>query len=205
MKIYSSIIKPIFDFLIALLLFVILSPVFVMMMLLLAISHGTHPFFLQERPGKNEKIFRIVKFKTMNNNKDPKGKLLPDAQRLTRLGLFIRSTSLDEIPQLINVIMGDMSLVGPRPLLPEYLELYTNFQRQRHHVKPGITGYAQVNGRNIISWEKKFELDVYYVKNRSFVLDMMILIKTVKKVVKRDGVNKANTATMSRFTGTNNK
>jgi lipopolysaccharide/colanic/teichoic acid biosynthesis glycosyltransferase len=202
---YSFIIKPFFDFVIALLFFAILSPVFIIMMLLLVITQGTNPFFLQERPGKGEKIFRIVKFKTMNNKKDPEGNLLPDAQRLTRLGAFIRSTSLDEIPQLINVIKGDMSLVGPRPLLPEYLELYSAFQRQRHQVKPGITGYAQVNGRNVISWEKKFELDVYYVKNRSFVLDMMILLKTVKKVVTRDGVNKANTATMSRFTGTNNK
>lgn len=163
------------------------------------------PFFFQLRPGKNERIFKIVKFRTMNNAKDAKGNLLEDKDRLTAIGRFIRSASLDEIPQLINVIKGDMSLVGPRPLLPQYLPLYNDFQKKRHLVKPGITGWAQVNGRNAISWEEKFELDVYYVENSTFAMDIKILFMTVAKVLGRKDVNKENEATISRFKGSENQ
>jgi len=181
-------------------LLTVLSPVFVIVTVLLLFAMGGSPFFFQRRPGKNERIFTIIKFRTMNNNKDNSGVLLPDAQRLSGIGKFVRSTSLDEIPQLLNVISRDMSIVGPRPLLPEYLPLYNEFQKQRHDVRPGITGYAQVNGRNAINWEKKFELDVYYVKNCSFVLDFCILLKTIKKVFVREGIT-----TMDRFKGTSNQ
>ena len=161
------------------------------------------PFFFQLRPGKNGKIFKIIKFKTMTDKKDENGNLLPDADRLTKIGSFVRKTSLDEIPQLLNVIKGDMSLVGPRPLLPKYLELYNDFQRRRNEVKPGITGWAQVNGRNSISWEKKFEYDVWYVDNVSFLLDIKILIMTVLKVVKSEGINEQGQATSNEFKGNN--
>ncbi|MBC8643945.1 sugar transferase [Flavobacterium lindanitolerans] len=157
--------------------------------------------FVQKRPGKNGDIFKIVKFKTMNDKKDKQGKLLPDADRLTKIGAFVRKTSLDEIPQLINVIKGDMSLIGPRPLLVHYLHLYSDFQNRRHEVKPGITGWAQVNGRNAISWDKKFELDVWYVDNISFKLDMKILFMTVKKVIISEGINAADAATIEPFNG----
>lgn len=162
------------------------------------------PFFLQKRPGKDERIFKIIKFRTMNDFKDAEGKLLPDGERLTSLGKFIRSTSLDEIPQLLNVIKGDMSIIGPRPLLPEYLSLYDTIQKKRHHVKPGITGWAQVNGRNAISWEEKFKLDVYYVQNVTFALDVKILLKTVKKVFIREGINTENSVTTEAFKGSKN-
>ena len=148
-----------------------------------------------------ERVFRIIKFKTMNDKRDNNGILLSDANRLTKVGIFIRKTSLDEIPQLLNVLKGEMSLIGPRPLLPEYLSLYSDFQKQRHDVKPGITGWAQVNGRNAISWSQKFELDVWYVQNISFFLDLNILLRTVKKVIKRDGINTVNTATTELFNG----
>lgn len=161
----------------------------------------SNPFFLQKRPGKNGKIFSIIKFKTMNDKRNKEGDLLDDSKRLTRIGKFIRNTSLDEIPQLINVIKGDMSLIGPRPLLPEYLPLYNDFQKQRHKVKPGITGYAQVNGRNAINWNKKFEYDIYYVANISFILDCKILLKTLKKVFLQSDINNKNASTMNRFKG----
>ncbi len=164
-------------------------------------TKGT-PFFFQARPGKKERIFKIIKFKTMSDEKDASGALLPDAQRLTAIGRWVRSASLDEIPQLLNVIKGDMSLVGPRPLLPEYLPLYNDIQRKRHEVRPGITGYAQVHGRNAISWERKFELDVYYVKHQSFLLDVNILWKTLFKVFLRKDINTENTATTIPFKGT---
>jgi lipopolysaccharide/colanic/teichoic acid biosynthesis glycosyltransferase len=170
-------------------------------MILIWLTIGESPFFLQRRPGKNGVIFTIIKFKTMNSQTDSEGNLLSDAERLTKLGKFVRKTSLDEIPQLLNVIKGNMSIVGPRPLLIEYLKLYNDFQKQRHDVKPGITGYAQVNGRNAITWEKKFELDVYYVKNISFALDSKILLKTVKKVIVSEGITDANSVTTSNFTG----
>ena len=199
---YRTIVKPLLDIIVATLLFLILLPIFIIVLILLAIYQKGNPFFLQKRPGKNEKLFTILKFRTMNNKRDKDGDLLPDEHRLTGIGKLIRTTSLDEIPQLLNVIIGQMSLVGPRPLLPDYLELYNTFQKKRHLVKPGITGYAQVNGRNALSWEKKFELDVYYVKKCSFTLDFGILLKTVKKVIVREGINKESSATTSRFTGT---
>ena len=179
----------------------VLFPVFILVFIMLLITNKGNPFFTQKRPGKNEKLFTIIKFKTMNDKKDKNGGLLPDAQRLTGTGKIIRATSLDELPQLINVLKGDMSLIGPRPLLPEYLPLYNEFQKQRHLVKPGITGWAQVNGRNAISWQEKFEYDVYYVKNCSFALDLKIMLMTIRKVFLRKGINNKNSVTMHRFKG----
>jgi len=171
--------------------------------ILLAVANRGTPFFLQQRPGKHGKIFTIVKFKTMNDRRDKNGELLPDAERLTSVGRFVRKFSIDEIPQLWNVLKGDMSLVGPRPLLPEYLELYNDFQKRRHEVKPGITGWAQVNGRNAVSWQQKFEYDVWYVDNLSFWLDIKILLMTVKKVFKKEGVAVEGASTIGRFKGNN--
>ena len=198
---YPKWIKPILDFLFSLALVVVLSPFFFLIGLALIISLGGNPFFLQKRPGRNAEIFTIIKFRTMKNKRDKNGDLLPDKDRLSTFGLVLRRLSLDELPQLLNVLKGDMSFVGPRPLLPEYLPLYNDFQRQRHMVKPGITGYAQVNGRNAISWEKKFELDVYYAKNLNFTLDLSILLKTVKKVILREGISNAGSTTTTRFKG----
>ena len=200
---YKNFIKPAIDFVLALVGFLFLSPVFVLVMIGLFFANDGKPFFFQLRPGKNGKIFKIIKFKTMTDKKDENGNLLPDTDRLTKIGSFVRKTSLDEIPQLLNVIKGDMSLVGPRPLLPKYLELYNDFQRRRNEVKPGITGWAQVNGRNSISWEKKFEYDVWYVDNVSFLLDIKILIMTVLKVVKSEGINEQGQATSNEFKGNN--
>ena len=200
---YKNFIKPAIDFVLALEGFLFLSPVFVLVTIGLFFANDGKPFFFQLRPGKNGKIFKIIKFKTMTDKKDENGNLLPDADRLTKIGSFVRKTSLDEIPQLLNVIKGDMSLVGPRPLLPKYLELYNDFQRRRNEVKPGITGWAQVNGRNSISWEKKFEYDVWYVDNVSFLLDVKILIMTVLKVVKSEGINEQGQATSNEFKGNN--
>ena len=198
---YKNFIKPAIDFVLALVGFLFLSPVFVLVAIGLFFANDGKPFFFQLRPGKDGKIFKIIKFKTMTDKKDENGNLLPDADRLTKIGSFVRKTSLDEIPQLLNVIKGDMSLVGPRPLLPKYLELYNDFQRRRNEVKPGITGWAQVNGRNSISWEKKFEYDVWYVDNVSFLLDIKILIMTVLKVVKSEGINEQGQATSEEFKG----
>ena len=200
---YKNFIKPAIDFVLALVGFLFLSPVFVLVAIGLFFSNDGKPFFFQLRPGKDGKIFKIIKFKTMTDKKDENGNLLPDADRLTKIGSFVRKTSLDEIPQLLNVIKGDMALVGPRPLLPQYLELYNDFQRRRNEVKPGITGWAQVNGRNSISWEKKFEYDVWYVDNVSFLLDVKILIMTVLKVVKSEGINEQGQATSEEFKGNN--
>ena len=200
---YKNFIKPVIDFVLALVGFLFLSPVFVMVTIGLFFANDGKPFFFQLRPGKDGKIFKIIKFKTMTDKKDENGNLLPDADRLTKIGSFVRKTSLDEIPQLLNVIKGDMSLVGPRPLLPQYLELYNDFQRRRNEVKPGITGWAQVNGRNSISWEKKFEYDVWYVDHVSFLLDIKILIMTVLKVVKSEGINEQGQATSEEFKGNN--
>ncbi|WP_327985115.1 sugar transferase [Bergeyella porcorum] len=198
---YKDIIKPTLDFLLSLFGFIILSPIFVVVTIGLYIANGGKPFFFQLRPGKDGKIFKIIKFKTMNDKKDSDGNLLPDADRLTKIGSFVRKTSLDEIPQLLNVIKGDMSLIGARPLLPSYLELYNDFQRRRNEVKPGITGWAQVNGRNSISWEKKFEYDVWYVDNISFLLDCKILLLTILKVFKSEGINEEGQATSQEFKG----
>ncbi len=198
---YKAIIKPIFDFFSALLGLVLLIPFFLLITFFLFFANDGKPFFFQSRPGKNGKIFKIVKFKTMNDRKDENGKLLPDSERLTKVGKFVRKTSLDEIPQLLNVIKGDMSLIGPRPLLTQYLHLYSDFQNRRHEVKPGITGWAQVNGRNAISWDKKFEFDVWYVDNVSLFLDIKILFKTVLKVIKSDGINAVDAATIEPFDG----
>ena len=198
---YKNFIKPAIDFVFALVGFLFLSPVFVLVAIGLFFANDGKPFFFQLRPGKDGKIFKIIKFKTMTDKKDENGNLLPDADRLTKIGSFVRKTSLDEIPQLLNVIKGDMALVGPRPLLPQYLELYNDFQRRRNEVKPGITGWAQVNGRNSISWEKKFEYDVWYVDNVSFLLDVKILIMTVLKVVKSEGINEQGQATSEEFKG----
>jgi lipopolysaccharide/colanic/teichoic acid biosynthesis glycosyltransferase len=198
---YSKLIKPILDFFAALIALLLFSPIFLMVWILLTIANQGKPFFIQPRPGKHGKIFNIVKFRTMNDRKDEQGNLLPDADRLTPVGAFVRKTSLDEIPQLLNVIKGDMSFVGPRPLLVQYLPLYNDFQKQRHNVKPGITGWAQVNGRNAISWDKKFELDVWYVNNSNFVTDLKIIFMTVLKVIKREGINEAGQATSIEFKG----
>lgn len=201
---YASFIKRILDFFIALVGFTILSPIFLVVTLCLLIANQGYPFFMQRRPGKNEKIFSIIKFKTMNDKKDAQGNLLPDAQRLTKIGQLVRKTSLDEIPQLLNVIVGDMSLIGPRPLLPQYLPLYNEFQRRRHLVRPGITGWAQVNGRNAISWDKKFQFDVEYVERISFFFDVKILLLTIQKVFVREGISQEGQATMQPFTGNKN-
>ena len=200
---YRNFFKPFLDFIISLTIFIILSPLFILIIILLFIANEGKPFFTQLRPGKNEKIFRLIKFKTMNDKKDLKGNLLPDSKRLTATGKLIRKTSLDEIPQLLNVLKGDMSIMGPRPLLIEYLPLYNDFQKRRHEVKPGITGWAQVNGRNAISWEQKFEFDVWYVEHESFSLDVRIFFLTIKKVFKPEGISSANSVTMEKFIGDN--
>lgn len=197
---YHSFLKSIFDYTFAILGFILLLPLFVIIVSMLYFFNKKAVFFTQERPGKNEKIFKLIKFKTMTDEKDATGKLLSDEKRLTNVGRFIRSSSLDEIPQLINVIKGEMSLIGPRPLLVSYLPLYSKEQARRHHVKPGITGWAQINGRNAISWEKKFQLDVWYVENMSFTLDVKILFRTVKKVLNRNGISSRNASTMYTFT-----
>ena len=198
---YKNFIKIAFDFLAALIGLFLLSPIFIVVTVRLYFANNGKPFFFQLRPGKNLKTFNIIKFKTMNDKKDKDGNLLPDANRLTKIGSFVRKTSLDEIPQLINVLKGDMSIVGPRPLLTQYVHLYSDFQNQRHLVKPGITGWAQVNGRNAINWDKKFELDVCYVKNCSFLLDVKIFFKTVAKVLKSEGITAENSATIEPFNG----
>ncbi|THF50560.1 sugar transferase [Flavobacterium supellecticarium] len=198
---YKNYCKPFFDFIVAFFGLLILSPIVIIVMIALFIANDGKPFFFQIRPGKNERLFKIVKFKTMNDKRDENGNLLPDSERLTRVGNFVRKTSLDEIPQLLNVLKGDMSLVGPRPLLPQYLPLYSETQKKRHLVKPGITGWAQVNGRNAISWQQKFEYDVFYVNNISFKIDMKIIILTVKKVVVREGISAEGVATMEVFKG----
>ncbi|NBC57065.1 MAG: lipid carrier--UDP-N-acetylgalactosaminyltransferase [Bacteroidetes bacterium] len=198
---YQKLIKPFLDFLTALISLILLSPIFIINLILLSIANNGKPFFVQQRPGKNERLFRIIKFKTMNDKKDAEGNLLPDSDRLTGIGKFVRKTSLDEIPQLLNVLAGNMSLIGPRPLLPEYLPLYNAEQKKRHDVKPGITGWAQVNGRNAISWKKKFEHDVWYVQHQSFGLDIKILFLTLKKVFVFEGINTQGQATTERFRG----
>ncbi|MEO1013291.1 MAG: sugar transferase [Bacteroidota bacterium] len=198
---YRRFLKRILDLTVALIALVAFSPIFIVILILLFIANDGKVFFVQERPGKNERIFKILKFKSMNDKKGPDGSLLPDGERITRVGNLVRSTSLDELPQLINVLKGDLSLIGPRPLLIQYLPLYSQRQRRRHEIRPGITGWAQVNGRNSISWPKKFELDVWYVDNCSFLLDLRIIWLTVLKVIQRDGISSETSATMEFFEG----
>ncbi len=198
---YKNYLKRPLDFILSTLAFLLASPIFLLVTLLLAIANKGKAFFFQQRPGKDEKIFKVIKFKTMTDEKGANGELLPDSDRLTAIGSFVRKTSLDEIPQLLNVIKGDMSLIGPRPLLVQYLPLYNKEQKRRHNVRPGISGWAQVNGRNTISWEKKFEYDVWYVDNLSFLLDLRIIFKTVWKVFKSEGISQDGEATMTYFDG----
>ena len=200
---YPQFFKPLIDKTVAGILLLLTLPITLLVSGLLYFYNDGKPFFFQLRPGLHGQIFRIWKFKTMNDRKNKQGELLPDHERLTTVGKWVRKTSLDELPQLINVLKGDMSLVGPRPLLVEYLPLYNPRQRRRHEVKPGITGWAQVNGRNAISWQQKFEYDVWYVENLSFFLDLKILWLTAMKVVKSEGINASQTTTMEKFTGNN--
>lgn len=199
---YAKYFKRMLDFCLSLCAIVILSPVLLILTIVGAVAMGGNPFFMQDRPGKNEKIFRLVKFRTMSNKKDKNGCLLPDEKRLTTYGKFLRSTSLDELPELFNILKGDMSIVGPRPLLVRYLPRYNKEQRRRHDIRPGLTGLAQVNGRNAISWESKFKYDVWYVDHVSFAEDVNIIIKTVRNVIKREGISSETSATMEEFMGT---
>lgn len=201
---YSSFFKRLIDFIIAFCVLTIFLPILLLITFWLEfVNKGAGAFFTQERPGKNGKIFRVIKFKTMTDERDAEGNLLPDSERLTRVGRLVRSTSIDEFPQLINVLKGDMALIGPRPLLPQYLSLYNKEQARRHEIRPGITGWAQVNGRNAISWTRKFELDVWYVDHCSFLLDLKIIFLTMKKVFIREGINSNTSATMEAFNGNN--
>ena len=193
--------KRLFDIFFSILLLIMLSPLFVLIAILVLIFIGRPVFFLQVRPGLNEKLFTLIKFRTMTNEIDSSGVSLKDSLRLSKFGNFLRSTSLDEIPELWNILKGEMSFVGPRPLLVEYLPLYNSYQNIRHKAKPGITGLAQVNGRNSITWDEKFDLDVWYVENQSLLLDLKILWMTIKKVIMREGVSAENHATMPKFTG----
>ena len=198
---YRHFLKRGIDLLVSVFLLMVLSPLLLSIMVLLPLTTGQSPFFCQTRPGKNGKLFRLVKFKTMHDGRNSAGELLPDAERFTGMGKLLRKTSLDELPQLFNVLKGEMSLVGPRPLLVEYLPLYSTFQARRHEVLPGITGWAQVNGRNAISWEQKFIYDVWYVDHISWATDIRILCLTVWKVIRREGVNARHTIPMEKFTG----
>ena len=201
---YKQCIKRLLDFTIALATLLTIGIIIILVAIWLYLANkGAGAFFTQDRPGKNGKIFKVIKFKTMTDERDAQGNLLPDADRLTKVGKFVRSTSIDELPQLINVLKGDMALIGPRPLLPQYLPLYSKEQARRHEVRPGITGWAQVNGRNTISWKRKFELDVWYVDHCSFWLDLKILILTIKKVFVREGISQEGQATMEFFNGNN--
>ena len=198
---YKNFVKYVIDFILALIGLIMISPFFLIITLVLFIVNRGNVFFFQIRPGKNAHLFDLIKFKTMNDSRDKNGRLLPDAQRLTKVGKFIRARSIDEIPQLFNVLTGDMSLVGPRPLLVKYLPLYSKKQARRHEVRPGITGWAQVNGRNAISWPERFDLDLYYVDNISFALDMKVLLLTIRKIFIKEGINSGPNITMHTFSG----
>lgn len=200
---YRNYLKRVLDFVLALFGFIFISPVFILLTVLLVFTNRGVPFFLQSRPGWKEREFKVIKFKTMTDAVDAEGNLLPNHLRTTKLGKFLRKTSLDEIPQLLNIIKGDMSLVGPRPLLFKYIPLYSKEQRRRHLVRPGITGWAQINGRNTISWNQKFEYDVFYVDNLSFMFDMEITLKTIRKVISSEDVNASERVTMPPFDGSN--
>ena len=199
---YAKCFKRVFDLILSLGAIIVLSPILIVLMIVGAVAMGGNPFFTQERPGKRERIFKLIKFRTMNNKKDKRGNLLPDEKRLTRYGKWLRSTSLDELPELFNILRGDMAIVGPRPLLVRYLPRYNKEQHKRHRVRPGLTGLAQVNGRNAISWEDKFRYDVKYVNNVTFKGDLDIIMKTVKAVLNRDGINSETCVTMEEFMGT---
>ena len=199
---YAKYFKRVIDFCLSLIGLIVLSPLLFLLMLLGAVFMGGNPFFTQERPGKDEKIFKLIKFRTMDNRRDKDGNLLPDEVRLNKYGRFLRSTSLDELPELINILKGDMAIVGPRPLLVRYLDRYNEEQHHRHDVRPGLTGYAQAHGRNAISWEDKFAMDVWYTKHITFLGDIKILIDTVMVVFKRSGVSSETSATMEEFMGT---
>lgn len=198
---YAKCIKRILDFLLSLAALLILSPVLLILTILGACFMGGNPFFTQRRPGKGEKIFRLIKFRTMSNRRDENGNLLPDEVRLNQYGRFLRSTSLDELPELINILLGQMSIVGPRPLLVKYLPRYNAQQHRRHEVRPGLTGWAQVNGRNAISWEEKFQYDIEYVENISFSMDIKVIFTTISKIFKREGISSDTAATMEEFMG----
>ena len=201
---YKFFLKRLFDFIFVFCVLIVICPILLVITLWLHFANkGAGIFFTQERPGKNGKIFKVIKFKTMTDECDAEGNLLPDEQRLTKIGRFVRSTSIDELPQLINVLKGDMALIGPRPLLVQYLPLYNKEQARRHEVRPGITGWAQCHGRNAISWSKKFELDVWYVDHCSFLLDLKIILLTIKKVLVREGISSETSVTMEPFTGNN--
>lgn len=207
---YAKFLKRLFDFLLSIIALIVMSPIFFALTVSGAIAMKGNPFFLQPRPGKKgrdgkEKIFMLIKYRTMSNAKDKEGNLLPDEQRLGKYGIWLRSTSLDELPELVNIALGHLSLCGPRPLLVRYLNRYTEEQRHRHDVRPGLTGLAQVNGRNAISWEDKFKLDIEYVNNITFLGDVKIIIATVKAVLRRDGINSETSATMEEFMGTQKK
>lgn len=199
---YAKYVKRYLDVFVSLVGLLVLSPVLLLLIIFGTIEMKGNPFFTQKRPGKDGKIFNLIKFRTMTNEKDKEGNLLPDEQRLTAYGKFLRSTSLDELPELWNILKGDLSLIGPRPLLVKYLPLYNSFQRHRHDVRPGLTGYAQVHGRNQVSWEKKFEMDVWYVQHVTFLEDLKILFETVAVVLKREGISSETSATMEEFKGT---
>lgn len=198
---YARFFKRILDFILSLCALVVLSPVLLVLIILGAVNMKGNPFFTQLRPGKDEKIFKLIKFRTMTNKKDRNGNLLPDDKRLTKYGKILRSTSLDELPEIINILSGDMSIVGPRPLLVQYLTRYNEEQKHRHDVRPGLTGWAQVNGRNVVTWEEKFEMDVWYTKNISFKTDVKIILATVKCVLKRSGISSETSSTMEEFMG----
>lgn len=201
---YRHCFKRLFDFVIVLCVLLVIWPVLLVIAVWLHFANkGAGAFFMQERPGKDGKLFKVIKFKSMTDERDEDGQLLPDAQRLTAVGRFIRSTSLDELPQLLNVLKGDMALIGPRPLLPQYLPLYSKEQARRHEVRPGITGWAQVHGRNAISWTEKFKLDVWYVDHVSLRVDLEVVFLTIKKVLKREGISQEGQATMEMFNGNN--
>ena len=201
---YRLFIKRLLDFVLSLIALIFLSPVILIVALLVKIKLGSPVLFKQERPGKNEKIFKMYKFRTMTDEKDEDGNLLPDDVRLTKFGKVLRSTSLDELPELFNILKGDMSIVGPRPLLVKYLPLYNEYQKHRHDVRPGFTGWAQCNGRNALSWEEKFDLDVYYTKHVTFLLDLRIIFKTIKIVLFREGISSETSVTMEEFRGSSN-
>lgn len=200
---YRTFFKRFFDIIVAICCLILFMPVLSIIFLVLLISTKGQPFFLQDRPGKNGKIFKVFKFRTMNNKRDSIGNLLPDKDRLTKIGILLRKSSLDESPQVINILKGDMSIIGPRPLLPEYIPLYDDEQIKRHNIKPGITGWAQINGRNAISWKKKFEYDLWYIENVSIALDFKIFLITVGKVFKSENINAEGQATSVKFQGNN--